>query len=320
MKSQNPHDKFFKQMMTKKETAADIIKTYFPKELSETIDTRTLKIYKDTFIDEQNAENESDILYEVMMGGQDAYIYLLFEHKSYDYKFTALQLLKYMYNIWDLDIKQKTVFGRRKLKPILPFVFYSSEEPWTRGTSFSNQMEKLPEYMKKYTPDFEFFMLNLNTIDFDDIKGDVETKIMLKAMKIVFMNGDDLEENVEEIFHLMKLYKDIAHVDESVKLFRLLIRYLLRAAKNIQKEQIEYAATKELSEWRDDYMSIADILEKEGYKKGQVELLWRQLLRKFPKIDKNYYQKISKLDSEVFEILTLDILDMKDPKDLERYF
>jgi predicted transposase/invertase (TIGR01784 family) len=71
-------------MMTKKETAADIIKTYFPKELSETIDTRTLKIYKDTFIDEQNAENESDILYEVMMDGKDAYIYLLFEHKSYD--------------------------------------------------------------------------------------------------------------------------------------------------------------------------------------------------------------------------------------------
>ena len=31
MKEQNPHDKFFKQMMTKKETVADIIKTYFQK-------------------------------------------------------------------------------------------------------------------------------------------------------------------------------------------------------------------------------------------------------------------------------------------------
>jgi predicted transposase YdaD len=81
-------------MMTQKETAVDIIKTYFPEELSKAIDTRTLRIFKDTFIDEQNAENESDILYEVMMNGQEAYIYLLFEHKSYGYKFTALQLLK----------------------------------------------------------------------------------------------------------------------------------------------------------------------------------------------------------------------------------
>jgi hypothetical protein len=51
-----------------------------------------------------------------------------------------------MHNIWDLDIKQKTVSGRRKLKPILPFVFYSSEEPWTRGTSFSDLMKELPDH------------------------------------------------------------------------------------------------------------------------------------------------------------------------------
>jgi predicted transposase YdaD len=62
-------------MMTQKETAVDIIKTYFPEELSKAIDTRTLRIFKDTFIDEQNAENESDILYKVMMNGQEAYIY-----------------------------------------------------------------------------------------------------------------------------------------------------------------------------------------------------------------------------------------------------
>jgi len=34
MKEQNPHDKFLKQMMTKKETAAAIIKIYFPEDLS----------------------------------------------------------------------------------------------------------------------------------------------------------------------------------------------------------------------------------------------------------------------------------------------
>lgn len=45
------------------------------------------------------------------------------------------------------------------------------------------------------------------------------------------MNGNDLEENVEEIFHLMKLYKELAHVDESVKLFRLPMFWKKKAIK-----------------------------------------------------------------------------------------
>ena len=129
---------------------------------------------------------------------------------------------------------------------------------------------------------------------------------------------------MEEIFHLMKLYKDITDAEESVKLFRLLIRYLLRAAKYVQKEQIEYSATKELSEWRDDYMSIADVLKKEGYKEGLKEgkeaLLWKLILTKFPTIDKSYYKKLSELDSDVFEILASELLIMKDSKELEKYF
>lgn len=324
MSEQNPHDKFFKQMMTKKETAADVIKTYFPEELSKAIDVRTLRISKDTFIDEHNAENQSDILYEVLLDGQEAYIYLLFEHKSYDYKYTALQLLKYMYNIWDLDIKQKNLSDRKQLKPILPFVFYSSEEPWTRGTSFSELLDKVPEHLEKYIPNFEFFILNLNTLDFNEIKGELLTKILLKTMKIVFMSGEDLEEKLEEIFHLVKLYKEMAEAEESVQVFRLLIRYLLGAAKYIEREQIEQTASQELSEWRDEYMSVADVLKKEGkqegIKEGTVDLLWRILIKKFPTIDRGYYQKINQLDLTTIEVISIDLLDMKDPKELEKYF
>jgi len=252
MPENNAHDLFFRQMMTKKETAKDIIKNYFPEAITKTMDFDTLKISKDTFIDKKNRKNESDILYEIIINQEKTYVYLLFEHKSYDYKYTALQLLRYMYNIWDLDIKQKRLTKNKKLQPIIPFVVYASEKEWTRGNTLAYLLEEIPEQIKKHIPDYEYLMLNLTVEDFDQIKGDLLTQIMLKTMKIVFMKGMALEEKLREIFHLMKLYKKIENTQETLEVFELLIRYLLRAAKYLNKDQLEKSVQKELPEWRSD--------------------------------------------------------------------
>ena len=51
-------------------------------------------------------EKMSDMLYKVDIGGKDAYVYLLFEHKSYYEIQTPVQLLGYMCDIWDLHWQQ----------------------------------------------------------------------------------------------------------------------------------------------------------------------------------------------------------------------
>jgi len=271
MSENNAHDLFFRQMMMKKETAKDIIKNYFPKEITKSMDFDTLKISKDTFIDKKNRKNESDILYEITINKEKTYVYLLFEHKSYDYKYTALQLLRYMYNIWDLDIKQKKLTKNKKLQPIIPFVVYANDKEWTRENTLSYLLEKIPDPVKKHVPDYEYLMLNLQVKDFNEIKGEILTQIMLKTMKIVFMKDIDLEEKLREIFHLMKLYKNVENTQETLEVFRHLIRYLTRAAKYVNKDQLEKSVQKELPEWRTDYMTIADVLRKEGIEKGKKE-------------------------------------------------
>ena len=44
-----PHDKFFKEMFSKKEVAESFIKNYFPQDLLELFDTDDLEISKDSF-------------------------------------------------------------------------------------------------------------------------------------------------------------------------------------------------------------------------------------------------------------------------------
>jgi predicted transposase/invertase (TIGR01784 family) len=61
----------------------------------------SLVVSKDSFVDKELREHFSDIIYQVdLKQGDSAYIYLLFEHKSYSDPLIALHLLRYMIKIW----------------------------------------------------------------------------------------------------------------------------------------------------------------------------------------------------------------------------
>ena len=254
--------------MEKQETAKDIIRTYFPAELAKRMDLDTLAVSKDSFLDEENNESESDILYEIELEGRKVYLYLLFEHKSYNDKYVALQLYKYMYNIWKLDIEQKKTEATGELQLILPFVFYQGSGDWQAGNTLSKILQPIPNTMKPFIPDFKYLMLNLKTQPFDALKGELDTQIMLKTMKIVFMEGVAVREKFTEILHLIKLRKQMAYTEESLELFRLCILYILRTAKDMTQEDVSHTVNTEIPEWREEFMSIADTIEEKGVKKG----------------------------------------------------
>ena len=104
-----PHDKFFKETMGDPDTAEDFLLNYLPEDILQLIDLDNLAIQKDSFIDQDLQEAFSDLLYKTSIKGKEAYLYFLFDHKSYPYKTTALQLLKYMVNIWEQKVREKVI-------------------------------------------------------------------------------------------------------------------------------------------------------------------------------------------------------------------
>ena len=105
----NPHDHFFKATFSRRETALDFVQGYLPPEVVQVLDLTAFEISKDSFIDSKLKEHFSDILYKVgLQNGGEAYIYLLFEHKSYPDDYVAFQLLRYMVRIWEQQQQQHT--------------------------------------------------------------------------------------------------------------------------------------------------------------------------------------------------------------------
>ena len=70
MKTINSHDKYFKEVFSKKEEATAFLKGSLPKELVKNINFDSLAPLKDSYIDEELKENFSDLVFTCKYKGK----------------------------------------------------------------------------------------------------------------------------------------------------------------------------------------------------------------------------------------------------------
>ena len=118
----NPHDKFFKEVFSRREVAVDFLRNYLPNDVFSCLDEESIYLKKDSFVDKELATCFSDLLYQTSLtNGTNSYVYVLFEHKSYPEPLVAFHLLRYMVRIWEQDFKQGF---SGKLPTVIPIVIY----------------------------------------------------------------------------------------------------------------------------------------------------------------------------------------------------
>ena len=65
----NPHDKFFKETLSREEVARDFVLHYLPERIRDCLDVDSLTVSKDTFVDKELREYFSDLLYSIDIKG-----------------------------------------------------------------------------------------------------------------------------------------------------------------------------------------------------------------------------------------------------------
>jgi len=150
----NPHDKFFREVWSRQEIAVDFLANYLPEDVSKHLLLDTLEIQKDSFIEKHLKEHFSDLLYRIeLKENSEAFVYMLFEHKSYPDTHVAVQLLRYMGAIWQQHLKADA--GNTQLPVIIPLVFYHGTEIW-KPRKLSDLLASTPVNLTQYIPDFNF--------------------------------------------------------------------------------------------------------------------------------------------------------------------
>ena len=81
---QQSHDPFIRGFLSNKQEAADFFIGSLPGKITTLLLLEKLELTKESFIGKEYEESRTDLLYKVpLKSGASAYIYLLFEHKSY---------------------------------------------------------------------------------------------------------------------------------------------------------------------------------------------------------------------------------------------
>ncbi len=332
MKIQNPHDKFFKETFSKIEVARDFMNNYLPQSIINIVDLNTLEPQKDGFINEELQEVFSDMLFRVNINKREGYIYFLFEHKSYTSRNISFQLLKYMLEIWEAKVKKENC---SELPIIIPLVIYHGSDEWNIKTTLGEMIKgykELPEDVKKYVPDYEYLLYDLSRYTNEEIKGEVQLRILLTIFRDVFTK--DNKAIIETVLRAAEHLGKLENQQTGIEYFETFMKYILNASRKLTKEDVEDIIKKveaNYPEGSEVVMTLAEQFREEGELKGELKgelrgeikalskTAIRLLTKKFGKLPEEIKNKISKLDTDILEIIIDSIFDYEKLDDVEKY-
>ncbi len=269
MELTNPHDRFFKEVFSRRENARDFLQHYLPPELRSQLDLSTLEISKDSFIDPELQEHFSDLLYKIARrDGGETYIYVLFEHKSYPDPFIAFQLLRYMVRIWEQSLKQN-----QKLLPVLPIVMYHGQAKWHVSLNFAALFD-LPEEMKPFVPDYQYWLCDLTQYSDEEIKGEVTLRVALLLLKYIL--SDELKQRLGQILALLQT---LSEQKTGLQYLETILRYLSGGTDKISASELEQVVTEVFTKGEKLMPTIAEQWIEQGLEQGLAigrEQGWQQ--------------------------------------------
>lgn len=217
----NIHDALFRETMSHREVAADFLRQYLPESVFSHLRLETLAICKDTFVAPDQTMHHSDLLYEVRLSGDgSAFVYFLFEHKSRPDRFVALQVLRYMLEIWELHRKQHR--SGKGLPLIIPIVVYHGK---TRQKAVRlGELVDVPERcLNAYIPDFDLALHDFSPGSEEQIKGSIIVRLLLTCFRA--------KNNPKTIAHVLDIYRILSELDDdetSLRWVQVIFRYLLQ--------------------------------------------------------------------------------------------
>jgi len=153
-------------------------------------------------VDKKLKEHLSDVLYRVPLNqGGNVLVYVLIEHKSYTDKWVALQLLRYLVQIWE-DFRRNN--KDQKLPFVFPIVFYHGRSGWTVSKKFSDLFEWEGEtnYFSYLVPEFEYHLFDLTKYLDKDLIGYAPLAAALRLFRDIFRR--DLRDKLPATFEILE--------------------------------------------------------------------------------------------------------------------
>ncbi len=304
------HDKFFKELLGRPEIAADFLRYYLPAEVAAVLDVSAPEPVREAFVDDELQEHFADLLYRVRLReGREAFVFMLFEHKSAPDRWVAFQALRYQVHLWE----RLRAEGVNELPPVYTVIFYHGESPWRSPLNFRALVAiDADSPLLKHIPEFECYLLDTAELEAVELRGAPHLQIglllfrdlskrdgraWLPAVFDLFESGDAYLKTV--ITYISTVRDDLPGAE---------IRATLADARSRKGDQMPNAIDEWIQEGR-----------QEGILLGMLTQTLRLLRRRFGTLDEMTTAQLGRLTTEQLGELGEALFDLSTKPELEAW-
>ncbi len=309
----SPHDSFCKEIMSRLDVAADFLANYMPPDVVALLDLSGLELVKDSFVDAELRKHFSDLLYRApMRDGGEAFVYILFEHKSRPDQWVAFQLMRYEVKIWEPMARSREI----KLPPIFPVVFYHGQERWNAPRDFVGLIAGAPDdgetrSLIRYQPWLEYYLCDFSPHAAEEVRGGALLCAYLLLMKYIY--SDDLGARLPMIFSPLSQLSPEAAMGFLI----VALRYLSIASHRLNVEDVRMAIQEVFPE--EEFPVIAPFAltwMEEGRQEEAAAFALRLLRKKFGEVGAETEAQIKTLSLGTLEELGEALFEFASADDL----
>ncbi len=321
----SPHDRFFKVVFRRQELARDLLHTFFPLKLAETILWDTLEIYATEAIDEALSERHHDLVFKVRLRSlREVYLYPILEHQSDIQRWMVFRMQDY-YNRLSWHLAKETKRGER-VPLVTPVVLHQGASQWTAAQSLSEVID-IPEdatVLHESAPRFRYLLIDLAESD-ESWPQTPEVRVAVGLMKSVAAKRGLawIEQHLGEV-------EASLNPDDGSSLVTSMLCYLAENESQVMEKLAAMEPVVQNKHMHETVLTSAEQLRKEGRKEGRVEgrkegrveglvrAIVAYLDARFP-MDESWRRRLEGLDERALQKLGVEFPNIASAEQLEAW-
>ncbi len=205
------HDRRYKYLFSHPGFVERLLTSFVDEPFVKELDFSTLERVNSTFVSEEFARQESDVIWKLSFRGRPVYLYLLIELQSSVDPLMALRFLRYLAELYASLVAE----GQEPpLPPVFPLLLYTGDSRWSAARSTGEMIR--PEIPEAFIPQLTYYPILVNEISTETL-----LRIHNAVAAVFYVENADPQKLAETLDELVAILSD-----EAPELFQVFGRWL----------------------------------------------------------------------------------------------
>jgi hypothetical protein len=298
------HDQSYKLLFSHPEMVRDLLEGFVRADWLAEIDYGSLEPVKGSYVSDDLRHRASDVVWRVRWGRQWLYVYLLIEFQSTVERFMAVRIAAYTALLYQDLIRTRQPASNRQLPPLLPIVLYNGKARWNAPTNVASLIQPGPSALDPYRLQSRYLLIDEGRYQDSEL---APLRNLVAALFRLEHNGNpaDIHNVLSSLLEWLKSPEQAGLRRAFAVWINRVILGRLPGGPAAGVEDLQTMST--LFETR--FRGWAEDFERRCVKSGEVQLLERQLRKRFGELPGWVSQRLHDARPEQLERWSEQLLD-----------